>query len=630
MLKQVRGALHRVMALFLAVPLVLAFALWGVPELRSMTQRAPLRVGDVGFSNKTLTDEYNRQMTARRNQNNGVYTREQAMADGLPDYVISSIATRSVLKQEAGKMGLIMPRKLVSEYLQKDERFVNPVTGKLDETELTGILQANGLTVTQFEEIIKDDLLRDQLINSVAAAGPAPAEMAKLMLLREVERRRVGYLTITDEMAGIPAEPTPDALNAYYEENKQEFFAPEYRSFTTVLLRYDDFKEGLEAPEEDLRRLYEANKARLYESPEKRTLYQITYDTEGEADAAVAALQQGKPFEELATEKGLTLAAVTFTDIDKGDVLDPKVAEAAFSAELKEGEVTKPVKGLFGWTIVQLAGVKAPETQSFEDVRDELASQYLEQDTRKRVLDMIDKLEEARDTGASLVAAAEEAGVRPQHFGPIDSFSMAPGGAIVNGIPGEVISEAFKLEEGEESNATDLTDGGYFFVQVDEVTPPAARPFDDVVDEVTSRWRAADRRKRISDAVKQVTDAIEAGKTFEEAAAPFNRAVLERVLDRRSADEVVSQALLGKAFTADQGAVVTGPAGSGDAQTIVEIRQIGYARSQVGPGEQTAYQQYLSYQLNQEYLEAYVDALRDEYGIKTDQNAIAQIFNEGQ
>lgn len=265
MLKQVRGALHRVMALFLAVPLVLAFALWGVPELRSMTQRAPLRVGDVGFSNKTLTDEYNRQMTARRNQNNGVYTREQAMADGLPDYVISSIATRSVLKQEAGKMGLIMPRKLVSDYLQKDERFVNPVTGKLDETELTGILQANGLTVTQFEEIIKDDLLRDQLINSVAAAGPAPAEMAKLMLLREVERRRVGYLTITDEMAGIPAEPTPDALNAYYEENKQEFFAPEYRSFTTVLLRYDDFKEGLEAPEEDLRRLYEANKARLYD-----------------------------------------------------------------------------------------------------------------------------------------------------------------------------------------------------------------------------------------------------------------------------------------------------------------------------------------------------------------------------
>lgn len=200
----------------------------------------------------------------------------------------------------------------------------------------------------------------------------------------------------------------------------------------------------------------------------------------------------------------------------------------------------------------------------------------------------------------------------------------------MNGIPGEVISEAFKLEEGEESNATDLSDGGYFFVQVDEVTPPAARPFDDVVDEVTSRWRAADRRKRISDAVKQVTDAIEAGKTFEEAAAPFNRAVLERVLDRRSADEVVSQALLGKAFTADQGAVVTGPAGSGDAQTIVEIRQIGYARSQVGPGEQTAYQQYLSYQLNQEYLEAYVDALRDEYGIKTDQNAIAQIFNEGQ
>lgn len=630
MLKKVRGALHRVMGAFIAVPLVLAFALWGVPELRSMTQQAPLRVGKVGFSSKSLLDEYNRQMTQRRNQHNGVYTREDAMADGLPDYVISSISTRSVLRQEAGKMGLVMPRKLVSDYLQKDERFINPVTGKLDETELTGILQQNGLTVSQFEDIIKEDLLRDQLINSVAAAGPAPAEMAKMMLLREVELRRVGYLTITDEMAGIPAEPTPDALKTYYEDNKNAFFAPEYRSFTAVLLRYKDFEEGLEAPEDELKKYYEANKARLYETPETRTIYQITYDSEGEANAAVSALRQGKPFETLATEKGLTLAAVTFTDIDKGAVLDPKVADAAFSADLKEGDVAEPVKGLFGWTIVQLAGVKAPATKSFEEVRDEIASQYLEQDARKRVLDMIDTLEEARDTGSSLVAAAEQSGVRPLQFGPVDSFSMAPGGAIVDGVPGDVLQEAFKLEEGDESNATDLPDGGYFFVQVDEVTPPAARPFDDVADEVTARWRAEDRRNRIAGAVKQVTDAVAAGKTFDEAAAPFNRAVLERVLDRRGADEAISESLLQKTFVAEQGAVVTGAAGSGDAQTIVQIRQIGYARSKIGPGEQTAYQQYLSYQLNQEYLEAYVQALRADYGVKSDPNVIAQIFNEGQ
>lgn len=630
MLRQVRGVLKRVIGIFLAVPLVLAFALWGVPELRNFTQRAPLRVGEVGFSTQAIQAEFNRQMTARRNQQGGAYTREQAIAEGLPDFVISSLATRSVLEQEAEKMGLVVPRSLVRDYIQADERFQNPVTGEVDEIELRNILQMNNLTVSQFEDIIKEDLLRDQLVGSVAAAAPAPEAYARYLLLREVERRRVGYLTITGDMAGIPAEPTPDDLRNYYQENQSAFMAPEYRTFTAAILRYDDFRDGLESPAEELRAYYEANKARLYESPEKRTIYQITYDAESQAEAAVAALRQGQPFEQLASKQGLTLEAVTFTEIEKGDILDPAVSEAAFAADLAEGGVAGPVKGLFGWTVVQLAGVKAPETKSFEEVRDELEAQFAEQHTRKRVLEVIDTLEEARDTGASLVAAAEQAGVQTVRFGPVDSFSFDPGGAVLADIPGEVLSEAFKLDEGEESEAQELADGGYFFVQVDEVTPPTPRPYEDVVDEVTARWLAEDRRKRISSAVDQVTSAMASGKSFEEAAEPFNRAVLERVLDRRGADEAFSPNLLEETFKVGEGAVVTGAAGSGDAQTIVEVRQIGYARSQIGPGEQTGFQQFLTYQLNQEYLEAYVQALRDEYVVKTDADALAQIFSETQ
>lgn len=630
MLKQMRGSLKRVMALFFVVPLVAAFSLWGVPELRNFTQHAPLRVGKVGFSSQTLLREYNRQMTARRNQKKGVYTRENALADGLPDYVVSSLITRSVLDQEATKMGLVMPRSLVSDYLHTDERFKNPATGKFDQFALQNILQANNLTAKQFESYLKQDLRRDQLVNSVATPSPAPEEFAKALLLRESELRRVGYLTITDDMAGVPAQPTPDDLKTYYKEHEASFMAPEYRKFTAVILRYSDYRKGLKAPEKELRRLYEANKPRLYDTPEKRTVYQITYDSEGEANAAVAALKQGKPFEKLATDKDLTLDAVTFTDIGKGDIVDPSVADAAFSADAHEGDIIGPIKSLFGWTVVQLAGIKPPSTKTFEEVRDDLAAQYLESDTRKRVLDVIDNLEEARDTGASLVAAAEQAGLKPVAYGPVDSFSMEPGGAIAADIPAEVLNEAFKVEEGSESDAIELKDGGYFFVQVDEVTPPAPKPFEKVRDQVADHWRADDRRRRIADAVAKVTNAIDQGQTFAEAAEPFNRAVLERVLERKTSDENFSSALVDKIFKADKGAVLSGPAGSGDAQTIVQVRQIGYDRRKMGPGQETAYQQFLTYQLNQEYLEAYIDALRDDYHVKLNSAAIAQIFNENQ
>ena len=340
-------------------------------------------------------------------------------------------------------------------------------------------------------------------------------------------------------------------------------------------------------------------------------------------------MRQGKPFEQVASDKGLTLDAVTFTEIEKSDILDPSVAEAAFSEDLQEGDITEPVNSLFGWTVVQLAGRVPAENRTFEDVREELKAEYLEQDTRKRVFEAIDQLEDARDTGASLAAAAEQAGVESIRFGPVDKFSFAPGGAIIADIAGEVLAEVFDTDEGEQSEYKELASGGYFYVEVEEVTPPAPMPYDEVADEVETRWRADERRERIAAAVKQVTDAIAAGQTFAEAAEPFNRAVLETTLDRRHQQTSFSPSFTEKIFSADVNDVVASEAGASGAQTIAEIRGVEFARSRIGPGEETAFRQYLSYQLNQEYLEAYIEALRNDYGVKANQNALDAIFNDG-
>ena len=61
---------------------------------------------------------------------------------------------------------------------------------------------------------------------------------------------------------------------------------------------------------------------------------------------------------------------------------------------------------------------------------------------------------------------------------------------------------------------------------------------------------------------------------------------------------------------------------------MVEIRDIGFNRAAIGPGEETGFRQFVNYQLNQEYLEAYVNALREDYGVKVDNDAVAQIFSD--
>lgn len=631
MLSSMRGALKGVTSWFIIVLLILAFALWGVPELTNIGRGAAVRVGDQGISTQTVLNEFNRSMVNQRIQSDGAFTREDAIATGLPNQVVETLAGRSLVQQEAENLGLAMPRSLVREFLSNDERFQNPSTGKFDNDVLQQLLSTYQMSVRGFEREMRETFLRQQLLSSLDGGGYIAGSFSDALLLRQLEQRTVSYLTMTEEMSGIPEEPTPDKLRTFYEENPQSFTAPEYRTFRVVKLRGSDFEEDLEVDEEELRRIYDIQKSRLYERPEQRTLYQVTYDTEAEAQAAVAALRQGKAIEEIASERQLNLDAVTFTDITKDRILDQSVAEAAFSADLSTGDTSDPVQSFSGWTIVQVATITAPETQSFEDVRDEIKDAFLAQDTRQQLYDAIDEIENARDAGSDIAAAAEGINLDVSTFGPIDSFSFAPGGAIIGGIEGEILEEAFTLAEGEESEAIEFADkDGWFFITIDEITPPALTPFETAEPEVLSRWQADERNRRISRAVQQVSDALSAGATLAEAAVPFNAEPVVEKINRRAAGPVFSERFLSEVFSINKGEAATGSAPTGNDQTIVVVDEIEFERVAIGPGQETAFKQYLGLQLDQELAQAYLDALRDDYNVRIDQQQIDVLFAQQQ
>ncbi|WP_411820377.1 SurA N-terminal domain-containing protein [Hyphococcus formosus] len=628
MLSQVRDTLKGVVAYIVVGLLIVAFAAFGVPELANFTSGSTVKVGNESFSQQYIVNEFDQLYQRRARESGGALSREDAIASGMPAQVIDMVTTQSAIAQYAEKMNLAIPREAVREYLQNNESFQNPATGQFDRLMLDTILQNNSLTVSGFEQIIKEDLTRSQLVESVAASGPAPDPFTEALLLRETERRNIAYITVTDEMAGVAAEPTPADIEQFYNENESVFTSPEYRTFDMLVLRDDDFREGLEVPEEEMRRLYDLGKERLYDKPEKRSLYQLTFQDEAEANAAVASLRQGEPFENLAQARGMTLDAATLDDASA--IVDPSVSSAALAEGLNEGDVPDPIRSLFGWTVIQIANIEPAETTTFEEVRDELAADYLAQDIRRRMQDAIDEIEEVRDTGAELDEAAEAAGFSVVSVGPVDRLSFAPGGAIISDIPGEVLEEAFNLEEGEQSEALRLSeDDGYFFVALREVTPPALQPLDYVRDDAEQRWRDRERRQRISNTVTLIRNEVESGKSFEEVADQFSRAPIVTTIDRRFQNEVISPSFNEQIFFANKGDLVSAPAGSSGAQVVAEIRAIGYGRNQIAPQEVEQIRQMFGFQLDQELLEAFVLSIRDDMGVKVNNDQIEALFRDG-
>ncbi len=633
MLNAIRSSLKGVTKWIFVIVGTLAFTLVGVGQLPGLTGgNTPVRVGDLSVSQREFQDELNRQLRIMSNQAGEALTREEAMAAGLRQLTVEDIAVKLSIQNEADTLGLAMPRPLVKELLSRNEIFQNPLTGKFDEGVLQRILQQNNLTPSQFDRLIREDLLRQNLVNAASAGGPAPRSLADIYLARQTETRTVTWMSVTNEIAGKAIAPTEEDLRAFYDANPVRYTAPERRTLDVAFLRNRDFEANLEVDEEELRATFEANRTRLYEKPERRTLYQLTYQNEGDAEAAVARLRSGTTFEALALERGTTLEAVTLADTAREDILDQQVAEAAFNAPATPGTILDPVKGLFGATVVQLVDVTPAEQQSFEDVRDEIRSALLSQRTQRLVYDKLETIEEARDEGASLPEAASAAEIELKSFENIDRFSIGSGGEIVEGIPGPVLAQAFDFDIDEGTDAIEIGDEsdpgseGYAIAYIRDITPAALRPFDEVRDEVETAWIADERRTRIATKAREIADRLNDGETLADIGAELDRAPITENLPINGQHDTFSQPLQRSVFAAGIGEAVTGPARGSETQVIVQIDKVRFNRGSIISGQLDTYRNVIGLQLNQELLAAYAGTLRNEYGVEVNNRLLDKMF----
>ncbi|MBI1392891.1 MAG: hypothetical protein GC152_09145 [Alphaproteobacteria bacterium] len=630
MLKSVKNALKGVLAWVVIALLVLSFAAWQVPEMRNFAQNSALRVGDRGFSAAEIRTELNREVANRRQEADGGYTYADAVAEGLPGQVVQQMASRAALEQQAEALGLAMPRDLVREILNADERFQDPATGEFNTTVLQAVLQFYNMSVQQFEQLMRGEFLRGQLISAIASGPGAPSTVAEAVLLRDIESREITYAIVDETLAEKAATPSEEDLRNYHASNPEQFTAPEYRTLTYAALRLEDFEDRDSISEERLREVYDGNRERLYETPEQRTLYQIRFDTEGEAQAAVAQLAAGQPFEAIAAAKGQSLDSVTYEDVAAGDLVDPNVREAAFAADLEPGEYAGPIQGLFGFAVVQVVDMTPPTTRAFDEVADEIRTALLENETRKALYDAVEAIENQRDTGASLSEAARAAGVEPATAGPVDAFSFGPGGEVVAEVPGDVLKEGFDLDEGAESVAVEFEDdSGYFFVAVNEVIPSTLRPYEDVAEDVRRAWVRADKTRRIATAAEKLRTAALEGDLAASAAVAGAKVETLTVNRGRLPAADLSEGLNEELFLARVGEIIQGAAAAPDALALVEVRGARHDLSRINPGQAQMLRQYLTFQMDQELFDAYVAAVRDDLGVRTDASAIDAIVSEG-
>ena len=396
MLDSMRRGAQSLVARLLFLVLIGSFALWGIPRDFIGQASGVATVGKAEIPAETFRRAFDNQLNSLSQQNKGKIDRNVAIALGLDKTVLDRLIGQSALLQLTERMKLGLSDETLAAGIKADPDFAG-ADGSFSRLNYDGLLQQAGLSEQGFLKMRRDDELRRQLTDAIAGATVAPTALSEVRRGYDDETRTFVHVTIDANKKITVPEPDDAKLTSTYENDKSRFMTDETRKVAVLTLTVDDLKGGIEVTDDELKKSYEDTKAG-YDKPEKRRVQQIAFKDKAAADEAKKIIDAGtKNFMDVAKDNGAKESDVNLGFLTKTQMLDPKLAEAAFAA--KRDELVGPVEGTFSTVLLRSIEVEDAKISTFEDVKDKVRDTLVTKKAETAVQEKVDLVIEARNAG---------------------------------------------------------------------------------------------------------------------------------------------------------------------------------------------------------------------------------------
>lgn len=527
--------------------LALSFAIWGINDIfRGFGRSTLAKIGGTEIPIEMFRQTYNERLQQIGRQSGRPLSSEQARARGLDRQILGQMIAEAGLDQRAKQMRLGISDAEVIRRITADPAFRN-ASGQFDPARFQDVLRNNGYSEQRFVAEQRRLMLRRQIAATVSGDIPVPRAWFDAVNQYENQERSVEYLALGPAQAGDIPQPTAEELSKYFEARKVMFRAPEYRKIVVVDGTPSELGKWIEISDDDVKHAFDEHRSR-YVTPERRHVQQIVFPKMDEAEAASTRLKDGSlTFAALAAERGLKEQDFDLGMATKEDLIDPAVADAAFA--LKEGEVSAPIKGRFGATIVTVTKIEPEETKTLADVTPQIRKDIAAERAKAEVRRVHDKIEDERAGGVSLEEAAEKLKL-PVVTYEVDQTGREPSGKPLPNLAriGNVIRAAFASDVGVDNDPIE-TDSGFVWYSVAGITPSRDRTLDEVKSVVEEHWRQDEIANRLRTKATELLDKLKGGTPLDEV-AKANDLTVEKAdkIKRGKASGNISASMAGSIF----------------------------------------------------------------------------------
>ncbi|UOK40744.1 SurA N-terminal domain-containing protein [Pseudomonas palleroniana] len=423
----------------------------------------------------------------------------------LRDAALKGLIDRKLLLQGAANSKFGFSEAALDQVILQTPEF--QVDGKFNPERFDQVIRQLGYSRMQFRQMLTQEMLIGQVRAGIAGSGFVTD--AEVLTFARLEKQTRDFATVNVKADPAAVKLTDDEVKAYYDQHAKEFMTPDQVVIDYLELKKSSFFDQVTVKDDELQAAYQKETANLAEQRRAAHILIEVNDktTDAQAKAKLeeiqARLAKGEKFEALAKEFSQDPGSAN----NGGDLgfAGPGVYDPAFETALyalNKDQVSAPVRTTFGWHLIKLLGVEAPQVPSFASLKDKLTRELKTQQVEQRFVEATKQLEDAAFEASDLAQPASDLKLTVHTSAP---FGREGGEGIAANRA--VVTAAFSpevLDEGANSTAIELDPETVIVLRAKEHLKPAQLP----LERVAAAIRTQMTKERASAAAKAHADEV--------------------------------------------------------------------------------------------------------------------------
>lgn len=461
--------------------------------------------------------QFQREMESNRQivyQNAGANSQEASKylaSDQFKSDSLNKMVNKIIIQKLKQDLGVIPSKELILQTIAEDPN-LKGVDGKFSTDLYKDMVARSGLSEEQYISNVQNEIAAMMIIQSLSLVAPTDKDLALDLAQFYQEKRVADLITISAKNVPAIAAPTNKEIESFFEKHTSDFSTLANRKVEYLHFASKDLAKNIQVSESEITDEYNNNKEQ-FSKPESRNFYNVTFEKKEQADKFLVNLKEKTANNQLSSafialakemtdkdQKSLTLENITRQS------LIPDLANPLFL--LKEGQHSEVLTSPLGYHVFLLTKINQPAPIPLAEAKKQISEKLLQNKKEKLLKDKVGQIEDELLTSNSLEKTGAKFGFQVVKDLPkLDQNGAGLNGQKIDQIKGfdDFVDNAFSLALNQTSKLYySKANDQFYAVMVTEINDAKARKLDEVRPEVTARYMANIKAKKLQELANNI------------------------------------------------------------------------------------------------------------------------------